>query len=258
MAGVCQRDGRDRVCAPSLTISRTLVTAPKEEAAKLLAAVRSEFRMLAFELAKRNRVFIISNWEAENDVPDARYWPGYTSYLQARLDGIIEGREAARQEGYPAKVFTAFEFTIVPGFEGRPSGLVEIGSRLRGLDYLSYSAWWSIGADYDAATMRDSFRSAFQTIRGFAGQNGLPRRLIVGEFGEYWDAHPTAERLRAIVDVAITERVEYLFNWVLYEQPGERDEQGRDASHFGKFTLDRELTPQGKKFREWLGGNEMR
>jgi len=252
-AGVCKRAERERVCHPSLSISRNLATLPEDQAESLLAAVRSEFRMLAFELAKRDRVFILSNWEAENDVPDARLWPAYTRYLQARLDGIVEGREIARREGYPAKVFTAFEFTIVPGFAGRPSGLVEIGGKLRGLDYLSYSAWWSIGAEYDAPTLQDSFRSAFQTIRGFARRNGLPERLIVGEFGEYWDAHPTAERLRAIVAVSIAERVEYLFNWVLYDQPGETDEHGRDASHFGKFSLDRELTPQGRAFREWLG-----
>jgi len=251
--GVCEQAGRVRVCHPSLSISRNLAALPEEEVERLLGAVRSEFRMLSFELAKQDRTFILSNWEAENDVPDARLWPAYTRYLQARLEGIIEGREAARREGYPAKVFTAFEFTIVPGFAGKPSGLVEIGSKLRGLDYLSYSAWWSIGSDYNARTMQDSFRSAFQTIRGFARRNGLPERLILGEFGEYWDANPTAERLRAIVDVSIAEGVEYLFNWVLYDQPGEKDELGRDASHFGKFSLDRTLTPQGKAFREWFG-----
>ena len=251
--GVCRQAGRERVCHPSAGISRNLAALPDEEAERLLAAVRSEFRMLSFELAKRDRTFILSNWEAENDVPDARLWPAYTRYLQARLDGIVEGREIALREGYPAKVFTAFEFTIVPGFAGMPSGLVAIGSKLRGIDYLSYSSWWSIGSDYDARTMQDSFRSAFQTIRRFARQNGLPGRLIVGEFGEYWDANPTAERLRAIVDVSLAEGVEYLFNWVLYDQPGQQDEQGRDASHFGKFSLDRELTPQGRAFREWFG-----
>ena len=255
-AGVCERAGRERVCHPSLSISRKLAALPKEEAERLLAAVRSEFRMFSFKLAKRDRTFILSNWEAENDVPDARLWPAYTRYLQARLDGVIEGRDAAQREGYPAKVFTAFEFTIVPGFVGKPSGLVEIGSKLRGLDYLSYSAWWSIGSDYDARTMQDSFRSAFQTIRGFARRNGLPERLIVGEFGEYWDVHPTAGRLRAIVDVSIAEGVEYLFNWVLYDQPGGKDESGRDASHFGKFSLDRALTPQGRAFRQWFANEE--
>lgn len=251
-AGVCERAGRERVCHPLLQFSRDLASLPAEEAERLLDAVRREFREFAFELAKQDRTFIISNWEAENDVPDARHWPTYTRYLQARLDGIVEGSEAARREGFPAKIFTAFEFTIVPGFEGRPSGLVEIGSRLRGLDYLSYSGWWSIGSDHDARTVQDSFRSAFQLIRAFARQNGLSERLILGEFGEYWDANPKAERLRAIVDVSMDEGVEYLFNWVLYDQPGEKDERGRDASHFGKFSLGRKLTPQGRAFQEWF------
>jgi hypothetical protein len=46
--------------------------------------------------------------------------------------------------------------------------------------------------------------------------------------------------------------VEYLFNWVLYDQPGDKDEWGRDASHFGKYRLDRMLTPQGKAFQGWF------
>ena len=125
---------------------------------------------------------------------------------------------------------------------------------MRGLDYLSYSSWWSIGWDYDAATMKNSFRYAIQVIRDFAAQAGLPQRLIIGEFGEYWNTHPRAERLKAIVDASVEEDVEYLFNWVLYEQPGEKDEWGRDASHFGKFFLDRTLTPQGRAFQEWFAG----
>ncbi|OFV98152.1 MAG: hypothetical protein A3F68_09490 [Acidobacteria bacterium RIFCSPLOWO2_12_FULL_54_10] len=48
------------------------------------------------------------------------------------------------------------------------------------------------------------------------------------------------------------EGAEYLFNWVLHEQPGEKDEWGRDASHFGKFFLNRTLTPQGEEFQGWF------
>jgi hypothetical protein len=39
---------------------------------------------------------------------------------------------------------------------------------------------------------------------------------------------------------------------VLYDQPGNRDDHGRDASHFGKFTLDGMLTPQGQAFQSWF------
>ncbi len=56
---------------------------------------------------------------------------------------------------------------------------------------------------------------------------------------------------RAIVDVSLEEGAAYLFNWVLYDQPGEIDDHGRDASHFGKYRLDRTITPQGRALRQW-------
>jgi len=54
------------------------------------------------------------------------------------------------------------------------------------------------------------------------------------------------------VDASIDAGAEYLFNWTLYDQPGEKDEHGRDASHFGKLFLDRTLTPQGKALQRWF------
>ena len=237
---------------PSFMVAKDLASMIPAEQQKFLGAVQQEFQQFTFELSKLNRTFIVSNWEAENDVPDARYWPVFRLYLQARLDGITAGRAQARAQGFPARVFTSFEFTIVPGFQGRPSGLVEIGAKLRGVDFLSYSSWWSIGADLDAEGVRESFRYAIGLIRNFVQQASLPGRIIIGEFGEYWNQHPNPERLKAIVDTSIDEGAEYVFNWVLYEQPGERDEHGSDASHMGKYFLNHQLTPQGKAFQDWL------
>lgn len=238
--------------APSLKVVEDLRSMPPQQAQQLLRKVHDEFREFSFDISKLDRTFIISNWESENDVPDPSLWPWFAIYLQARLDGIIEGREQARARGFPARVFTAFEFTIVPGFQGKQSGLVEIGAKLRGLDYVSYSAWHSIGAGFGAHKMKSSFAYAMQLIRGFCNQSGITQRIVIGEFGEYWTDHPSTERLKAIIDAAIEGGVEYLFNWVLYEQPGEKDEQGRDASHFGKFYLNHKLTPQGRAFRKLL------
>ncbi|MBV8904150.1 MAG: hypothetical protein JOZ22_11000, partial [Acidobacteriia bacterium] len=70
--------------------------------------------------------------------------------------------------------------------------------------------------------------------------------------GEYWDQHPAAERLKAAIDAALASGFEYVFDWVLYDQPGNKDDHGRDASHFGKFRLDGTLTPQGKAFQSWF------
>lgn len=217
-----------------------------------LSEVQSEFRRFAFELAKSNNKKIISNWEFENDCQEVRQWDECRRYYQARIDGIIEGRKEAKELGYPGEVYTMFEFTIVPGFVGRSSGLVEVGSKLKGLDYLSYSAWWSIPWNGTSEEVGDSLQYAIFLIRSFARAQGLTDKLIIGEFGEYWNFLPSAERLKAFVDRGIANGVEYLFNWTLYEQPGEKDEWGRDASHFGKFFLDMRLTPQGEAFLNWF------
>jgi len=219
--------------------------------AEHLAGTRDEFRRFTLELAKTPGRKIISNWEFENDC-HADQWAACAEYYQARLGGIMEGRKQARALGSPGEILTAFEFTIVPGFAGKPSGLVEVGAKLKGVDYFSYSSWWSIGWDYDAPTVYKGFVWAIHLIRDFAQKKKLTTRIIIGEFGEYWDVYPRAERMRALVDSSLDNGVEYLFNWVLYDQPGNKDDKGRDASHFGKYALDRTLTPQGTVFRGWF------
>jgi len=216
-----------------------------------LAAVRDEFRRFSLELAKTPGRKIVSNWEFENDCAPAQ-WSACRDYYQARLDGILEGRRQAKAAGEPGEVLTAFEFTIVPGFAGRPSGLVEVAPKLKGLDFLSYSCWWSIGADASAAKVTQDFAYVVGLLRDYAAAHGLPRRLIIGEFGEYWDMHPRDDRMKALAAASMDAGAEYLFDWVLYDQPGQKDEHGRDASHFGKYTLQRTLTPQGREFEAWF------
>jgi hypothetical protein len=215
-----------------------------------LAATQNEFRRFALELAKTPGRKIISNWEFENDCGGD--WGACREYYQARLDGIRQGREDARKLGYPGQVRSAFEFTIVPGYVGKRSGLVEVGAKLAGVDYFSYSSWASIGWDYDAPTMAKSIGWGLHVLREFAAKQHLPNRWIVGEFGEYWDQHPKSERMKALTDAALENGVDYLFDWVLYDQPGNKDDHGRDASHFGKYTMDGTITPQGKALRGWF------
>jgi len=216
-----------------------------------LAATRDEFRRFALELAKTPGRRIVSNWEFENDCP-AQPWLACQEYYQARLDGVLEGRRQAKSLGYPGEVLTAFEFTIVPGFAGKPSGLVEVATKLKGLDFISYSCWWSIGADAGASKVSQDFAYVVPLLRNFAAAKKLTNRLIVGEFGEYWNMHPTDERMKALAGASLDAGAEYLFDWVLYDQPGNKDEHGRDASHFGKYTPSRALTPQGREFRRWF------
>jgi hypothetical protein len=226
-----------------------------------LTATRDEFRSFTLELAKMPGRKIVSNWEFENDCAAGKpankqraQWDACREYYQARLDGIREGRTEARSLGYPGEVLSAFEFTIVPGYVGKPSGLVEVGGKLSGVDYFSYSSWASIGWDYDAPTMYKSFEWGAQILHRFSADHHLSDHWILGEFGEYWDQHPTSERMKTLIDAALAGGFQYLFDWVLYDQPGEKDDHGRDASHFGKYTLEGALTPQGKAFRSWFGG----
>jgi hypothetical protein len=225
--------------------------------AEHLAATADEFRRFTLELAKTPGRKIIANWEFENDCV-AGNWPGCIEYYQARIDGIAKGRGEAKALGYPGEIVTAFEFTIVPGFPGRPSGLVEASPKLKGVDVWSYSSWHSVGWKYDPKTMRQSFEWALVLIREFAEKAGLTKRVIIGELGEYWDQHPSGERLKAAADACLDNGVEYVFNWVLYDQPGHKDEWGRDASHFGKYGQDRAITPQGEAFRRWFRPAEQR
>ena len=216
-----------------------------------LAATKEEFRRFALELAKTPGRKIISNWEFENDctVPQ---WLACREYYQARLDGIAEGRKQAKALGYPGEIFSAFEFNVVPGFQGKKSGMADFAPQLKGVDFLSYSSWWSIGWDADASKVYKDFAYLAGFLRNAAMERKLPARLIIGEFGEYWNVHPDGARLKALVDASLDNGIEYLFNWVLYDQPGNKDEWGRDASHFGKYRLDRMLTPQGEAFRHWF------
>ena len=219
--------------------------------AQHLAATKEEFRRFAMELAKTPGRKIISNWEFENDCTLAQ-WPACREYYQARLDGIAEGRKQAKALGCPGEIFTAFEFNVVPGFQGKKSGMADFAPQLKGVDFLSYSSWWSIGWDADTAKVYKDFAYLAGFLRSAAAERKLPARLIIGEFGEYWNVHPDGARLKALVDASLDNGVEYLFNWVLYDQPGNKDEWGRDASHFGKYRLDRMLTPQGEAFRHWF------
>jgi hypothetical protein len=220
-----------------------------------LAATREEFRRFTVELAKMPGRKIISNWEFENDCgPDKAetQWNACREYYQARLDGIRLGRAEGRSLGYPGEVLSAFEFTIVPGYAGKHSGLVDVGAKLSGVDYFSYSSWASIGWDYDAPAMYKGFEWGAHILHEFAAKQHLTARWIIGEFGEYWDQHRTSERMKALIDASLAEGIDYLFDWVLYDQPGNKDDHNRDASHFGKYTLDGRLTPQGDEFQKWF------
>lgn len=233
----------------------------------MLREVSREFQLFAYNLACEipNGTFIISNWEAENDVTVAteEAWNRYLEYIQARLNGVIAGREEAESSGCSGRVYNAFEFVDIKALGGewdqqtsKFSGTT-FAPRFRGLDFLSYSSWNSIGYMHPPDYVRASFTEAIRNIRSFAREHGITDKLIIGEFGELWDLYPNSEnsRLETIVETSLAEGVEYLFNWVAYDQPGNGvmvGDKWYDQSHFGKLYQNRELTLQGESFRNLL------
>ena len=248
-------------------VYRLLDLMTQNELASFLNDTTWEFRLFAYNLACEipNGTFIISNWEAENDVfvasEDARN--RYLEYIQARLDGVVAGMGDAESQGCSGKVYNAFEFVDIKALggewdqhTGKFSGIT-LAPKLRGLDFLSYSSWNSIGYMHPPHYIRASFTEAIRNIRSFARENGITGRLIICEFSVLWDIQPDGSRLKTIVDTALEEGVEYLLNWVAYDQPGNGvtvDGKWYDQSHFGKFFQNRELTPQGFSFRNILDG----
>jgi hypothetical protein len=227
----------------------------------MIAGVREEFRRFTVELAKLPNVYIVSNWEAENDVPDDQ-WPDYLAYLQARLDGIVAGRREARQAGEPGRVLTAVEFTHVnPGFTyvfdptpPRKACGLDAAMLLTGVDFLSYSSWESVVHTDDRTYTVAKLRGAFGVIRQKCATSRRQCRLIVGEIGYLRDHDPDNWNLNMLLSESLNAGAEYTFNWVAYDQPGQTDPFGfnADQSLFGKFTLARQLTPQGAFFLRFL------
>jgi len=226
-----------------------------------LDSVRDEFRRFTFELSKLPNTFIISNWEAENDATDDQ-WADYMDYLQARLDGIAWGRRKAREAGHPGTVLSAVEFTHVkPGWSDPRLGApprkacgLDAALNLRGVDFLSYSAWESIYYTSNPRYTPEQLHNAFSTIWADCQQHLQRCRLIVGEAGYLRDSDPDNSNLGAIFAECLRSGADYIVNWAAYDQPGQVDSYGLnvDESKFGKFDLARHLTSQGTFFRDFI------
>ena len=69
-----QRPNQVKIERPSLGIVRRLARLSRVQSAAYLQRVREEFSDFVFTLARYDRTIILSNWEAENDVPETRFW----------------------------------------------------------------------------------------------------------------------------------------------------------------------------------------
>jgi hypothetical protein len=225
-----------------------------EDWATMLATVRDEFRRFALELGKLPGMYVVSNWESENDCTDAQ-WSACLEYYQARLDGVIAGRDEAKALGSPGNVMNGFEFFLVDtGFNNgttirQVSGFRSALTELRSVDYFIYSAWEAVNANRVPACLT-KMHEACATA-------GVACQFIAGEVGVLWD-HDDAEGSylhTVLTQFAADPGVQWIFNWNEYDQPGEGVRVGDtwyDQSHWGSYDLNRSLTPQGERIKGWL------
>lgn len=207
--------------------------------------------------------FIFDNWEGDNAIfcgtaytyatdPRARArcdsnyqaWFGVASpvdglrglrlWLEARVSGVQQGLQLAATEGLSAgRVQVAAEMNIVRALHdnGLPSVLYDVLPGLA-LDYVSYSAYESIGGPDPAGQLRTDL----DTIRAVSG---LP--VIIGEFGFPRVAHPDAVALDdVVVKTAAAWGVDYAIAWNLFDQS--------PTDNFGVFDLNGQPTPFASYF----------
>jgi hypothetical protein len=186
--------------------------------------------------------FLIANWESDNAVYcgqayqyaiDAGYratcqaeylslgiprpedgLQGLKLWLQARSQGILEGRIRAQGEGIGGtRVYIAPEFDIVHVLHdhGFPSVLYDVLPSVI-FDYVSYSAWESINTSDPAGTLV----ADLNTIQAVVGSSAI----IVGETGFSRQRNPGGQdlaRTSAVISASLAWGVSYIIQWQLYD-----------------------------------------
>lgn len=247
---------------------------------KLLEAVEEENFRFVYAIAQKisgtDTEVRIGNWESENDCSDS-VWSQCLAYHQAAINGRVRGREAAARDGYPAKIFTFFEFRHVePGFKDAwspdapraHSGFQSAIREMSGVDILSLSAWAYIyhTDDFGFGYTRRQLESAFRLMRESCAEAGNPCRIMIGEAGYLWEYENPAKpgslmrdedgrNLRDIIATCFEQGADLVINWVTYDQPGQGvslNGKFYDQSKFGNYKPNGELTPQGLALRNWF------
>jgi len=229
------------------------------------AALVQEYADLTLFLIQNypDKRFILDHWEGDNAIfcgtaytyatdPQARArcdsnyqaWFGVASpaeglrglrlWLEARAAGVKEGSQLAAARGLPAgHVQVAAEMNIVRALHdhGLPSVLYDVLPGLA-VDYVSYSAYESIGGPEPAAQLR----ADLDTIRSVSG---LP--VIIGEFGFPRAARPDVVALDdVVVNAAAAWGVDYAVAWNLFDQS--------PTENFGVYDLQGQPTPLAPYF----------
>ena len=200
--------------------------------------MRSEYADLTYSLYKTYRgsgkVFGISNWEGDNELYcDSAYYfatnatfrtsceakrttsdalETYRQFLELREQGIRAGRERALREGLiGVSVLSVIEVNALRFLKEAhlPSMLEDVIPSVTMPDYVSFSAWESIGSNPDQL-----FRDLGELQTRFKGH------AMVGEFGFDRGVDKSAsEHAANAITTMRRARVSYSIWWQIFDQP---------------------------------------
>ena len=238
------------------------------------AAVVAEYSDFALYLSRKfrntHKRFILSTWEGDNQVycgaayqyvEDASFrqycnenysqlyggvrapdiaLAGLRIWLQARYDGIADGRRRAQGESIGGvRVYSAPEMNAVRVLRehGYPSVLYDVLPFVN-FDYVSYSAWESINVNEPVPTLREDLNR----IRDVVGSTAI----IIGEsgFNRNSSGPQVVTRVDEVLRAALDWGVEYVIHWQLFDQ----DENWKS----GLYDLNGAPTPFESYFRTLL------
>lgn len=227
---------------------------------------RTEYADLIYRLYKTYRgsgkVFGISNWEGDNELYcDSAYYfatnpafrsscearrsamdvlVAYRQFLELRQQGIEAGRARAMREGLKGvSVVSVIEASAIRFLKEAhlPSILENVLPSIAMPDYVSYSAWESIGSPEQLMKDLEDLQMRFHG------------RVIVGEFGFDRGLDPSAvEHARSAIAAMRRSRVSYAIWWQIFDQPPLAGLN--DKGLYGLYDNQGKLTAPGKAFLE--------
>jgi hypothetical protein len=227
--------------------------------------IRSEYAALTYRLYKTysgsGKVFGISNWEGDNELYCDSAWffahdpafrtsceakrktadvlAAYRQFFDLRQQGIRAGRERALREGLKGvsvlSVIEASAFRFLKEAH-LPGMLDDVIPGVPAPDYVSYSAWESIGSPPEQL-----FRDLDEL------QTRIQGHLIVGEFGFDRGLDPKAsEHATSVVTAIRRARVGFAIWWQIFDQPPLAGLG--DKGLYGLYDQKEKLTAPGQTF----------
>ena len=226
---------------------------------------RNEYADLTYRIYKTyqrsGKVFGISNWEGDNELYcDSAYYfannpafrstceakrntidvlAAYRQFFELRQQGIDAGRARAMREGLKGvSVISVIEVSAFRFLKEAhlPSMLEDVIPSVPMPDYVSYSAWESIGSSPEQLSRDlDDLQNRFQG------------HVIVGEFGFDRGLDPAAsEHASSAIGTMRRARVPYAIWWQIFDQPPLAGLN--DKGLFGLYDDHEKLTAPGKAF----------